>query len=117
VKKNESRRLSASTQLEEYIRTNLPDVKVIVLGDLNDELTDVQSVNVSGRSSVKPTNINLRITGSPPATLISGHIPPIPAIRSHSDYRRVVPSFRQQRSAITPLLIENFISAAGILTP
>ena len=42
----EFRRYEASTLLKEYIDTNHPNKKVIVLGDLNDILTDVVDHNV-----------------------------------------------------------------------
>ena len=42
----ETRRFDACNLLDEYISQNLPDENVIVLGDLNDELTDSQSNNV-----------------------------------------------------------------------
>ncbi|MBL7012956.1 MAG: endonuclease/exonuclease/phosphatase family protein [Candidatus Marinimicrobia bacterium] len=42
----ETRRYDASLLLKEYIDLNLPDEKVIVLGDLNDILTDPSSNNV-----------------------------------------------------------------------
>ncbi len=42
----ETRRFDACNLLDEYISQNLPEEKVIVLGDLNDELTDSQSNNV-----------------------------------------------------------------------
>ncbi|MCK9245194.1 MAG: endonuclease/exonuclease/phosphatase family protein [Candidatus Marinimicrobia bacterium] len=41
-----SRRLNASTLLENYISDSLNDANVIVIGDLNDELTDAQPANV-----------------------------------------------------------------------
>ncbi len=42
----ETRRYDACNLLDEYISQNLPDENVILLGDLNDELTDLQSNNV-----------------------------------------------------------------------
>ena len=42
----ETRRFDACNLLDEYISQNLPDENVIVLGDLNDELTDSPSNNV-----------------------------------------------------------------------
>jgi endonuclease/exonuclease/phosphatase family metal-dependent hydrolase len=42
----ETRRFIASDYLKSYIDTNFPDVKVIVLGDLNDSLTDDSQNNV-----------------------------------------------------------------------
>lgn len=42
----ETRRYDACNLLDEYISQNLPDENVIVLGDLNDELTDLQENNV-----------------------------------------------------------------------
>ncbi len=42
----ETRRYDACNLLDEYISQNLPDENVIVLGDMNDELTDSQSNNV-----------------------------------------------------------------------
>jgi endonuclease/exonuclease/phosphatase family metal-dependent hydrolase len=42
----ENRRYLASNQLRNYIQANLPDARVIVLGDLNDELTDPYNHNV-----------------------------------------------------------------------
>lgn len=42
----ETRRLDASNLLEEYIRTNFSTEKVILLGDLNDNLTDEPPDNV-----------------------------------------------------------------------
>ncbi|MEC7646318.1 MAG: endonuclease/exonuclease/phosphatase family protein [Bacteroidota bacterium] len=44
----ENRRLQAITLLKEYIDNNFSNKKVIVLGDLNDELTDITSNNVFG---------------------------------------------------------------------
>ncbi len=42
----ETRRYDACNLLDEYISQNLPDENVIVLGDLNDELTDSEGNNV-----------------------------------------------------------------------
>ncbi len=42
----EMRRLNASLRLEEYIRENLPDQRVIMLGDLNDQLQESEETNV-----------------------------------------------------------------------
>ena len=42
----ETRRLYASTLLKQYIESHFADKNVIVLGDLNDELTDNQAHNV-----------------------------------------------------------------------
>ena len=42
----ENRRLHAVTLLKEYIENNFANKKVIVLGDLNDELTDLSANNV-----------------------------------------------------------------------
>ncbi|MDA3813855.1 MAG: endonuclease/exonuclease/phosphatase family protein [Candidatus Cloacimonetes bacterium] len=42
----ETRRYDACNLLDEYISQNLPDENVIILGDMNDELTDLQSNNV-----------------------------------------------------------------------
>ena len=42
----ENRRLQAVTLLKEYIENNFANKKVIVLGDLNDELTDLTANNV-----------------------------------------------------------------------
>lgn len=42
----ETRRYHASRLLKEYIDTNLSDVNVFVVGDLNDSITDVQAHNV-----------------------------------------------------------------------
>lgn len=42
----ETRRHDACILIDEYIRTNLPNDNVIVLGDLNDMLTDVEANNV-----------------------------------------------------------------------
>ena len=39
----ETRRYHASRLLKEYIDTNLSDVNVLVVGDLNDSITDVQA--------------------------------------------------------------------------
>ncbi len=43
---NEAERKIASEKIENYINEYLEDLNVIVLGDLNDELTDEESVNV-----------------------------------------------------------------------
>ena len=45
----ETRRYFATNLLKEYIDTNFPDEKVIVLGDLNDSLTDTPVNNVFQR--------------------------------------------------------------------
>lgn len=42
----ERRRYDASILLDNYVRTYLPDANVIILGDLNDELTDPEPNNV-----------------------------------------------------------------------
>ena len=42
----ETRRFDACNLLDEYISQNLPDENVIILGDMNDELTDLQNNNV-----------------------------------------------------------------------
>lgn len=43
---DEARRLDACGKLDTYILQNLPDAEVVVLGDLNDSLTDPVSSNV-----------------------------------------------------------------------
>ncbi len=43
---NEDRRKDACEKLENYIQTNHPNDEVIILGDMNDELTDPNSSNV-----------------------------------------------------------------------
>lgn len=43
---DEERRFAANTRLKEYLDDNLPDSKVILLGDLNDEITDPEYENV-----------------------------------------------------------------------
>ena len=43
---DEARRLEASIKLKEYIDNNLADENVILLGDLNDEITDPENENV-----------------------------------------------------------------------
>ena len=40
----ESRRLNASNYLEDYIKNNLPNKNVIVMGDFNDELVDENNI-------------------------------------------------------------------------
>ncbi|MBN1948646.1 MAG: endonuclease/exonuclease/phosphatase family protein [Candidatus Cloacimonetes bacterium] len=45
-KENEARRSEAVRLLHEYIRTDLNDENVIIIGDLNDYITDPDSVNV-----------------------------------------------------------------------
>ena len=42
----EMRRLLASTKLEQYIRENLGEERVIMLGDLNDQIQEPESTNV-----------------------------------------------------------------------
>ncbi len=44
--KNEARRRDAVKKLDDYIMQDHPDVNVIVLGDLNDQLTDAAGENV-----------------------------------------------------------------------
>ncbi len=46
IEDEETRRLNAVIQLDQWIRENHPDAAVIVLGDLNDKLTDTPSANV-----------------------------------------------------------------------
>lgn len=46
IEDEETRRLNAVIQLEQWIRDNHPDSAVILLGDLNDKLTDAPSANV-----------------------------------------------------------------------
>ena len=42
----ETRRRDASLLIDDFIRTNYPDKAVIVVGDMNDELTDIPEKNV-----------------------------------------------------------------------
>ena len=46
VVKNEERRRQASILLEVYIEENLNDKNVILLGDLNDDITESEDDNV-----------------------------------------------------------------------
>jgi hypothetical protein len=43
---NEARRLDACQKLDIYISDNFPDNEVILLGDLNDDITESESLNV-----------------------------------------------------------------------
>jgi len=53
---NEAERKIASEKIENYIREYLEDLNVIVLGDLNDELNDEESVNVFQNFIIDSTN-------------------------------------------------------------
>ena len=52
----EYRRKKASELLKNYVEENLPEEKVIIVGDLNDELTDVVSNNVFNSFLNDPLN-------------------------------------------------------------
>ncbi|MDD2227833.1 MAG: endonuclease/exonuclease/phosphatase family protein [Candidatus Cloacimonetes bacterium] len=43
---NETRRLLACQKLDQYVTTNLPDKKVVILGDMNDQIQDPPEYNV-----------------------------------------------------------------------
>ena len=53
---NEAERKIASEKIENYIKEYLEDLNVIVLGDLNDELNDEESVNVFQNFIIDSTN-------------------------------------------------------------
>ena len=53
---NEAERRIASEKIENYINEYLEDLNVIVLGDLNDELNDEESVNVFQNFIIDSTN-------------------------------------------------------------
>jgi endonuclease/exonuclease/phosphatase family metal-dependent hydrolase len=53
---NEAERKIASEKIENYIKEYLEDLNVIVLGDLNDELNDEDSVNVFQNFIIDSTN-------------------------------------------------------------
>jgi len=53
---NEAERKIASEKIENYINEYLEDLNVIVLGDLNDELNDEESVNVFQNFIIDSTN-------------------------------------------------------------
>jgi endonuclease/exonuclease/phosphatase family metal-dependent hydrolase len=46
VRDEETRRRDASLLLDDYVRTNFPDKAVIIVGDLNDEISDLPAANV-----------------------------------------------------------------------
>lgn len=60
---NEARRLEACIKLKEYIDNNLADDNVILLGDLNDEITDPVSENVFGCFIDDPDNFQFADMG------------------------------------------------------
>ena len=53
---NEAERKIAAEKIENYINEYLEDVNVIILGDLNDELNDEESVNVFQNFIIDSTN-------------------------------------------------------------
>ncbi|MDP7026852.1 MAG: endonuclease/exonuclease/phosphatase family protein [Candidatus Marinimicrobia bacterium] len=53
---NEAERKIASEKIENYIKEYLEDLNVIVLGDLNDELNDEESINVFQNFIIDSTN-------------------------------------------------------------
>jgi len=108
---SQSRRLAASDSLEKFISTNFPDANVIVMGDLNDLLTDAQSVNVfwpflSRSDSYQFADYGIA-TGS--STFFS-----YPKYASHLDHilitNELFTAIANPASAINTILVDNYLS-------
>jgi len=107
---SQNRRLQACTLLEEYIRTNLADDNVIVIGDLNDELTDAQSVNVFGPFLSQPSAYKFADYSIAQGSSKYWSYPTWP---SHIDHILITDElfgvFANSASVIKTLLIENYM--------
>ena len=67
---NEERRRQASLLLEEYVEENLNDKNVIILGDLNDDITEPEDMNVFWNFLSQPsqyTFVDMDIALGPPS--------------------------------------------------
>ncbi|MFH1213763.1 MAG: endonuclease/exonuclease/phosphatase family protein, partial [Candidatus Neomarinimicrobiota bacterium] len=108
---SQSRRLNASTILENYIRTNLADSNVIVIGDFNDELTDAYSVNVLWPFLSNPADYKFTDYAIASGSRTYWSYPTYP---SHIDHilitNELFDTFANPSSVIKTLLLDNFIS-------
>ena len=106
----ETRRFEACNLLDEYIAENLPDANVIVLGDFNDELVDVQVNNVFWTLINKPleyTFTDMDIAQGPSANWS------YPGWPSHLDHilitNELFDEFALADSNISTILVDSFM--------
>lgn len=106
------RRQQASIKLHDYIKNNLSNKKVIIIGDLNDSLTDTESENAFNIFLEDQTNYIIADMG-----IAQGHSDywSYPGYPSHIDHiflsTELSPSFNNAGSSIETILVDlNFDS-------
>lgn len=111
----ETRRLIASNLLKEYIDSNFPNEKVILLGDLNDILTDHQNNNVFQAFFDDELNYffaDIDIAGGEPTEWS------YPSWPSHIDHilvtNELFESYESDNSGIQTIKIEDYVGGWGI---
>ena len=107
----EHRRWEASGLLAEYIQTNFPDERVVVVGDMNDELTDPQANNVFQPFLDAPHNFIFADMSIARGSSANFSYPTIP---SHIDHILITDelsgAFNQAAGQIKTILLERFLS-------
>jgi len=107
----EHRRWEASGLLAEYIQTNFPDERVVVVGDMNDELTDPQANNVFQPFLDAPHNFIFADISIARGSSANFSYPTIP---SHIDHilitNELSGAFNQSAGQIKTILLERFLS-------
>ena len=108
----ETRRFDACNLLDEYISQNLPDENVIVLGDMNDELTDSQSNNVFVSFLNEADEYNFTDMGIAEGLSLYWSYPSWP---SHLDHilitNELFDEFNMGNSDIQVLMIDEFLDS------
>ncbi|MFK8046107.1 MAG: T9SS type A sorting domain-containing protein, partial [Crocinitomicaceae bacterium] len=108
----ENRRLAASELLEDYISSSFQNANVILLGDLNDELTDASNHNVfqpfiSSSSDYQFTNLSIANGSS-----LNWSYPLWP---SHLDHilitNELFASFNHPSSTVTTIKVDDYLPA------
>jgi len=107
----ETRRLASSLLIEEYVSTNLNDKKVIVVGDLNDILTDETANNVFTPFLDKPSEYLFADMDIATGSNANWSYPSWP---SHLDHilitNELFDAFNHSNSSITTLRIDDYLS-------
>jgi endonuclease/exonuclease/phosphatase family metal-dependent hydrolase len=107
----ETRRYQANLLLKEYIDSNFPNEKVIMLGDLNDDLTDVPQNNVFQMFLNEPTNYLFTDYDIASGTSSNWSFPTWP---SHLDHimitNELFNEFSQSDSEILTIKIDDYLS-------
>jgi len=104
---NEDRRRDACTKLENYIATYLANDKVIVLGDLNDEIQEPQNSNVFWTFINDDENYKFADTNIANGSSTSWSYPTWP---SHLDHILITNELYNNHDTTCTILAENYFS-------